>query len=145
MKLKFKKLSENAVLPRKANPTDAGFDITATDVFYNNANSCWEYSTGLAVEIPEEYVGLLFPRSSICKVDLSLCNSVGVVDPGYKGELKFMFRETIIGEYSSGSRYNIGDRIGQLIVMPLPQFEPVFVDELDSANDRGGGFGSTNE
>lgn len=141
--LKFKKLNENAVLPRKANPTDAGFDITAIDKFYNNLFSCWEYSTGLAVEIPEGYVGLLFPRSSIYKVDLSLANSVGVVDANYRGEVKFMFKEAVMGEYSVGCRYNIGDRIGQLIVMPLPQFEPVFVDELDNTNDRGGGYGST--
>lgn len=141
--LKFKKLSEAAILPRKANPADAGFDITAIDKFYNSSVSCWEYSTGLAVEIPEGYVGLLFPRSSIYKIDLSLSNSVGVVDANYRGEVKFMFKETVMGEYSVGRRYNIGDRIGQLIVIPLPQFEPVFVDELDNTNDRGGGFGSS--
>lgn len=144
MKLKFKKLSEAAILPRKANTTDAGFDITAIG-WYKDENGNIVYNTGLAVEIPEGYVGLIFPRSSISKYTLSLSNSVGVIDAGYRGELLFKFKMAkpfIVHQYSY-KIYNIGDRIGQLIVIPLPQFEPVFVDELDNTNDRGGGFGSS--
>lgn len=147
MKLKFKKLNENAVLPRKANPTDAGFDITATGYSGRDENGNMVYTTGLAVEIPEGYVGLIFPRSSISKYTLGLANSVGVIDAGYKGEILFKFK--IQGPPNESffrfKVYKPGDRIGQLIVMPLPQFEPEFVDELDNTNDRGGGFGSTNE
>lgn len=142
MKLKFKKLSEAAVLPRKANPTDAGFDIVATEKYFDEyGNVC--FKTGLAIEVPEGYVGMLFSRSSIYSKAQVLSNSVGIIDSGYLGELEFKFK--ILKEHVTNKTiaYMPGDRIGQLIVIPLPQFEPVFVDELDNTNDRGGGFGSS--
>jgi len=142
LKLKFKKLSEAAVLPRKANPTDAGFDIVATEKYFDEyGNVC--FKTGLAIEVPEGYVGMLFSRSSIYSKAQVLSNSVGIIDSGYLGELEFKFK--ILKEHVTNKTiaYMPGDRIGQLIVIPLPQFEPVFVDELDNTNDRGGGFGSS--
>lgn len=147
MKVNVKKLDSNAVLPTYAKHGDAGMDLTAT------SKSCDEngnvvYGTSLAFEIPHGYVGLLFPRSSNTKKDLILGNSVGVLDSGYRGEVVFKFKSTIFNEetmqYEYGySEYNIGDRIGQIIIMPYPQVEFNLVDEL-SSSDRGvGGFGST--
>ena len=152
MKIKIKKLTENAVIPHKAHPTDAGFDLTATSCTMDEFGSM-VYGTGIAVEIPEGYVGLVFPRSSICKKDMMLTNSVGVIDSGYRSEIKAKFKPTdsfnfydcdIIAEgQACNNIYGIGERIAQLIIMPIPQIEFVEADEL-SGSDRGeGGFGSS--
>ena len=83
MTIKYKRLTENAVAPVKAHATDAGLDLTAVDIT-TEINECGElilvYHTGLAIEIPEGYFGMLVPRSSICKKSLELVNSVGVID-----------------------------------------------------------------
>lgn len=155
MKVNVKKLDSNAVLPTYAKHGDAGMDLTATSKSYDeDGNVC--YGTSLAFEIPNGFVGLLFPRSSNTKKDLILGNSVGVIDSGYRGEVMFKFKGAVsiyemdlnyagnfpcVGE--SADAYEIGDRIGQIIIMPYPQVEFNLVDEL-SSSDRGvGGFGST--
>ena len=79
MVVKFRKLNEYAIPPVKAHATDAGFDLTATSCYHDEEGNT-VYGTGLAVEIPKGYVGLLFPRSSIAKKDLLLSNAVGVID-----------------------------------------------------------------
>lgn len=78
IKVNFKKLSKNAVVPTKAHPSDAGFDMVA--VSKNGTEDYIEYDTGICVEIPENHVGLIFPRSSISNYDFLSCNSVGVID-----------------------------------------------------------------
>lgn len=135
IKVKIKRLSENAKLPTKAHPTDAGYDLYASSCHYEDG--MLHYGTGVAVEIPAGYVGLVFPRSSIANTHLTLSNSVGVIDSGYRGEIKAKFRK-------GGSRgYNVGDRIAQLIIMPYPEVTFEEVDEL-SESDRGvGGYGSS--
>lgn len=139
MKVRFKKLDEKAVAPTKAHPTDAGFDLTAISVKEDCVRGIVTYGTGIAVEIPDGYVGLIFPRSSIYKKSLSLCNSVPVIDSGFRGEIMLKFRI----EQPHIQRYSLGDRIGQLIIIPYPDIEFVEADEL-SDSDRGiGGFGST--
>lgn len=80
MKVKIKKLHENAVIPQYSKIGDAGLDLTAVDEKWNDDNTMVTYDTGLAVEIPEGFVGLLFPRSSVSKTSLNLANSVGVID-----------------------------------------------------------------
>ena len=144
MKIKFKKLHEKAQVPQRANPTDAGYDLVATSVYYEfHPTNTITYGTGLAIQVPEGYVGLLFPRSSVYKKDLSLANGIGVLDSGYQGEVKFIFRCTHEGlSPHTRKEYQVGDRIGQLIVMPIPELNFEEVEELDS-EDRGGGFGST--
>lgn len=138
MEVKIKKLVEEAVVPRYAHSTDAGLDLTATS--FEIRNGVYIYGTGLAIEIPKGYVGLIFPRSSNFKQDLYLTNCVGVIDSGYRGEIKFMFK---MGSINAGNIWHVGDRIGQLIIMPYPSIELKEVDEL-SDSDRGeGGFGST--
>ena len=145
MKVNVKKLDSNAVIPTYAKHGDAGMDLTAISKEYDeHGNVC--YGTGLAFEIPNGFVGFLFPRSSNTKKDLILGNSVGVIDSGYRGEVVFKFRELLPSErdIEFGAReYEIGDRIGQIVIMPVPQIEFNVVDEL-STTDRGvGGFGST--
>lgn len=145
MKVNVKKLDSSAVLPTYAKHGDAGMDLTATSKNYDEHGNV-VYGTSLAFEIPTGFVGLLFPRSSNTKKDLILGNSVGVLDSGYRGEVMFKFRPVMPLErdIEFGPReYEIGDRIGQIIIMPYPQIEFNLVDEL-SSSDRGvGGFGST--
>lgn len=140
MKVKIKKLVPEAVVPSYANPGDAGLDLVATwiKVEDHNKYGFFEYGTGICVEIPEGYVGLIFPRSSISKTGMLLTNSVGVIDSGYRGEIKFRFK------YISGTNsYNVGDKIGQLIIMPYPKIEFEEVNELNETERGDGGFGST--
>lgn len=138
LSIKIKKLHKDAVMPTKAHATDAGYDLyaasTSVDKNYNVV-----YGTGIAVEIPAGYVGLVFPRSSIASKDIMLSNSVGVIDSGYRGEIMAKFKR-VTGEFNS---YQVGDRIAQLIIIPYPEVVFVEVDEL-SDSDRGvGGYGST--
>lgn len=145
MQLKFKKLSDKAVLPSKAHATDAGLDLTCTSI-NTMVNECGQlllqYHTDIAVEIPEGYIGLLFPRSSVCKKSLSLTNSVGVIDAGYRGEIMAVFRNTtdVIPAV-----YKEGERFAQLVIIPIPDVQPIEVEEL-SESDRGeGGYGSSDK
>lgn len=137
VKIKFKKLNKRAEIPFYAKDGDAGMDLVATTLV--RTSKFFEYGTDLAMEIPKGYVGLLFPRSSISKTDHFLRNSVGVIDSGYRGEIKLRMSIPALGE----TEYLIGDKVGQLILMKLPWVEIEEVEEL-SDTDRGeGGFGST--
>ena len=136
MKVKIKKLHPDAVIPKYAKRGDAGMDLTAVEM-----ERAWDvvtYKTGLAVEIPEGHVGLLFPRSSVYKTSMVLSNCVGVIDSGYRGEIMLKFREQ-----SNSNPYEVGDRIGQLIIMPYPRVDFELVDELTSTDRGSGGYGST--
>jgi dUTP pyrophosphatase len=137
VKVKFKKLNKRAEIPFYAKDGDAGMDLVATTLV--RTSKFFEYGTDLAMEIPKGYVGLLFPRSSISKTDHFLRNSVGVIDSGYRGEIKLRMSIPALGE----TEYLIGDKVGQLILMKLPWVEIEEAEEL-SDTDRGeGGFGST--
>jgi len=136
MKVKMKKLDVEAVIPRYAKPGDAGMDLTA--VWKNQTMDVVTYGTGLAVEIPSGYVGLLFPRSSIYKTKMSLTNAVGVIDSGYRGEIMMKFKVT-----DKRVMYKVGDRVGQLVIMPYPEVEFEEVDELSESSRGSGGYGST--
>lgn len=158
MKVKIKKLHKDAVIPKYAKPGDAGLDLTATSISYDEyGNIC--YGTGLAFEIPEGYVGLIFPRSSICKEQLLLSNAVGVIDSGYRGEVSFKFKPSMALDENQyvktdkdrlwsvairqNSIYRVGDRIGQMIIMPYPQIEFEEVDELSETERGAGSYGSS--
>ena len=143
MVVKIKKLVENAVIPKYSKPGDAGLDLTAVSKTIDE-NSNIVYGTGLAVEIPEGFVGLLFPRSSNSKMDLILTNSVGVIDSGYRGEIELRYK--LVGNGSTPSivgTYNIGDRVGQLVIIPYPSIEFEEVTELSTTERNTGGYGST--
>jgi dUTP pyrophosphatase len=97
------------------------------------------YGTGLAFEIPQGYVGLVFPRSSNAKKDLWLTNSVGVIDSGYRGEVMFKYRPVSYKE----REYAVGERVGQLIIMPYPHIEFEEVNTLSESERSTGGYGSS--
>lgn len=139
MKVKIKKLHPDAVIPKYAKPGDAGMDLTAVSVEDEYYNGNVVYNTGLAFEIPEGYVGLLFPRSSNSKKGLLLSNSVGVIDSGYRGEVSFKFKVL----NSSMGIYKVGERIGQILIVPYPQIEFEEVEELSETERGTGGYGST--
>lgn len=160
MKVKIKKLSPDAVIPVKAHTTDAGFDLTAISRAVDRHGNL-VYGTGLAFEIPQGFVGLVFPRSSISKVDMSLSNAVGVIDSGYRGEVTAKFKPswqfslsvlpfnagdvdiTSIDDDSGCNIYRIGDRIAQLIIIPYPEVEFTETETLTTTDRGTGGYGST--
>ena len=114
-------------------------DITATEIISEEPFQI-VYGTGIAVEIPEGHVGLVFPRSSIRKYDLSLTNSVGVIDSGYRGEIQVTFRK----ERGVASKtYEVGDRVCQLMILPYPTVNFVEVNDLSDSERGTGGHGST--
>lgn len=139
MNIKIKKLSKDAVIPSYAKIGDVGLDLTAVSISY--ANNYIEYGTGLAIEIPEGFGGFIFPRSSICNYNLTLCNSVGVIDSNYRGEIKLRFKTPY--NHQVYKAYGIGDRIGQLIIMPIPKIKLQVVDDLDITTRNSLGFGSS--
>ena len=141
MKVKIKRLNKDAVLPYKAHATDAGMDMVATSRDFDDGNGNVVYGTGIAVEIPQGYVGLVFPRSSVSRQDMVLSNSVGVIDSGYRGEITFKFKT--VGSKMYPDMYHVGDRIGQLIIMPYPDIHWDEVDELEDSDRGDGGYGST--
>lgn len=139
MKVGIKKLHPDAIIPKYAKSGDAGLDITATEII-NDEGFQVTYGTGLAIEIPLGYVGLLFPRSSIRNYQIDLSNCVGVIDSGYRGEIQFTFNKT--GGVPS-KKYDVGERIGQIIILPYPEIEFVELDNLSSSERGEGGFGSS--
>jgi dUTP pyrophosphatase len=140
MQVRVKKLHDDAVIPAYGKPGDAGLDLTATSIAKDSFGNV-VYGTGLAIEIPIGYVGLIFPRSSNSKTDLYLTNHVGVVDSGYRGEIMFKFRAN--PSLINAVIYQVGDRVGQLIIIPYPQIELTESAELSDSERGDGGFGST--
>jgi len=136
MKVKIKKLNKNAIIPSYAKDGDAGMDLVITDIKLENTYDI-TYGFGIAIEIPKGFVGLVFPRSSIRKTDLTLSNSVGVIDSGYRGELQATFKK------SGLNKYNIGERGAQLMIIPYPEIDFEEVEELSNTERGEGGFGST--
>lgn len=171
MKIKTKILDKTIPTPalKYAKEGDAGIDLTATSKWYDKeGNVC--YGTNRAFEIPKGYVGLIFPRSSNSKKDLLLSNSVGVVDSGYRGEVKVKFKKEInsvrirkrtiayvrsliqklfpkinvrLTDFANFTEYDIKDRVAQLIIIPYPTVEFEEVDELSETERGAGGYGST--
>lgn len=140
IRIKVKRLNQDAVIPKYSKTGDAGMDLTATG-YRVLSSSIVEYRTGLAFEIPDGYVGLIFPRSSISNTTLTLANAVGVVDSGYRGEVTFRFRGSPFDKNST--LYQKGDRIGQLVVLPYPDVFMVETEDLSETERGTGGYGST--
>ena len=136
MKVKVKKLHKDSVLPIYSKEGDAGMDLTAVRVQELNDNYL-KYYFGLAFEIPKGFVGYIFPRSSCYRKDQLLSNCVGVLDSGFRGELSVV----MIG--NTDNSYVVGDRVCQIVIMPIPEIEFVEVEELSDSERGTGGFGST--
>ena len=139
MKIQFKKLHKDAVSPKFAHKTDAGADLTATSVDFSRKNQV-VYGTGIAVDIPEGMFGLLFPRSSVRNQDLIMSNCVGVIDAGYLGEIMATFN--LKNPWSDDKVYHIGDRIAQLVIVPVPLVQYTEVEELSETQRGTDGHGS---
>jgi len=137
--VKIKKLHPDAVIPSYSNDGDAGMDLVATQQI-ENIDDQVTFGTGLAMEIPYGYVGLIFPRSSIRNYGLTLSNSVGVIDSTYRGELRVVFNKSF---GFNSLKYKVGDRIAQIIILPYPKINFVLSDELSETKRGIGGFGST--
>jgi len=149
MKVKIKKLNPLAQIPSYAKAGDAGMDVVATEILKDTPDQI-TYGMGIALEIPEGFVGLVFPRSSIRKTGLQLSNSVGVIDSGYRGEIQATFNKIFGSEgmydeakIPTTEFYKVGDRIAQIMIIPHPTIEFNEVDELSDSERGEGGFGST--
>lgn len=141
LNLNVKLRNDRAVMPSYARAGDAGMDLTATSVEVDFQTGLVTYYTGLSIEIPEGYGGFLFPRSSIYKRDLLLTNSVGVIDSGYRGEIVIKFKLTM--QPDSATVYKVGDRVAQLVILPVPSVSLTQVDSLTHSVRGSNGFGST--
>lgn len=138
VRVKIKKATESAVLPTKAHKSDAGYDLYADSICYDDCGNV-VYGTGVTVEIPKGYVGLVFPRSSIARTGLILSNAVGVIDSGYRGEIMAKFRRAQV----PAEEYKLGERIAQLIILPYPDVEFDVVDKLSDSDRGAGSYGSS--
>jgi dUTP pyrophosphatase len=142
LSVKLKRTHLGARFPRYAQPGDAGMDLFAVSI--EETPDYIEYNTGIALEIPKGYVALLFPRSSNSKKDLILANSAGVIDSGYRGDLKLRYKLLTNGRKKLNKNiYEIGDAIAQIMILPYPQINFIEVDELCDSERGVSGFGST--
>lgn len=150
-------LSPGAKPPIKATPGAAGFDFfAATREFFTVKNGelmvikpkdakqfdLVRYGTGVHCEIPSGFVGLAFARSSIIKMPLIMANTTGVIDSDYRGEIIYMFR-ILDPENITETSYQIGDRVGQLVIVKSPDFKAKEVNTLSDSERGHGGYGST--
>ena len=168
--IKIKKLTPEAVIPKKAHYNDAGYDMIATSI--EHTEKYIQYGTGIAMEIPDGMVGLIFPRSSVTNKDLMLKNCVGVIDAGYRNEISFRFYKIIVEEklnrfeeYDTTNGYlktlegkalkykfekdqdiyKIKDKIGQIIFLKLPNISFIETNKLNDSERGKGGYGSTDK
>lgn len=141
IQVKIKRLDQELPLPHYANPGDAGLDLcSAVDVVIEPMRRVM-IPTGVAIALPEGYAGFVQPRSGLAaKKGLSIVNTPGLVDSGYRGELKVIAINTDTDEPITIAR---GERVAQLVVQRVPAVELVEVDELDATERGEGGFGST--
>jgi len=142
MKIKYKILDSLAKEPRYAKLGDAGLDLVATKIVKNNLFSVW-YNTDIAIEIPKDHFGMLVPRSSISNDGaLTLANDVGIIDAGYRGGIQVRFNRTLKGFFTR-KKYNVGDRIIQLIIIPFKSVELEKMIYLTETSRGEGGYGSS--
>jgi dUTP pyrophosphatase len=141
VELRVARLSETAVLPRRAHEGDAGLDLYACEAAHIGPGERWSVGTGVAVEIPEGHAGLVLPRSGLAqKHGIALVNAPGLIDAGYRGELRVLLLNTDPAEIF---RVEPGDRIAQLVVVPILVAEPVEAEELSESARGDDGFGSS--
>lgn len=174
-RVKVKLLNDSAVMPTRAYEGDAGWDLTAASVEYDAERDAYVYGTGIAVEIPAGYVGLIFPRSSNRNTECYMTNHVGVIDSGYRGEIMATFKPRtnkglldklveVIESINSvlyrvglnanqlahlhskpAQPYAVGDRIGQLVIVKYLESAVVQSDELSASERDTNGHGSSGQ
>jgi len=141
IELPITRLREDAALPRQAYPGDAGFDLAACDRVTLEPGQRALVGTGLAVAIPEGYAGFVQPRSGLAtRHGITIVNSPGLVDSGYRGELRVILLNT---DASESFTVEPGMRIAQLVVLPVPTVSLLEVEELAESERGVRGFGSS--
>jgi dUTP pyrophosphatase len=139
--LKVTKLGPDAMLPSRAHESDAGLDLFASEAAHIGPGERWSVGTGIGVEIPNGHAGLVLPRSGIAREHgISLVNSPGLIDSGYRGELRVLL---LNNDPAETFRVAAGDRIAQLVLVPIAIAAPVEVEALAESARGGGGFGSS--
>lgn len=138
MNIKVKKLREDAIIPTRANSTDAGLDLYSTQDLIVLKNSRAMIETGISLEIPEGYYGRIAPRSGLAwKHGIDMF--AGVVDSSYRGPINVILYNSCVNDF----KITKGDRIAQLIIEKHYNFPIEVVEELSDTNRGSGGFGST--
>ena len=141
IELPVRRLRADATLPARAYSGDAGFDLAACERVELGPGERALVGTGLAVAIPAGHAGFVQPRSGLAaRHGISVVNSPGLVDSGYRGEIRVALLNTDLAEPFV---VEPGMRIAQLVVLPVPEVEPVEVDELAASERSGRGFGSS--
>jgi dUTP pyrophosphatase len=141
MDLPVIKLDPAAVLPTRGHPGDAGLDLYSIEAAHIGPGERWSLGTGIALEIPEGHAGLVLPRSGLAREHgLALVNSPGLIDSGYRGEVRVLLLNT---DPAETVRIEVGARIAQLVVTPIALAEPVEATALGESSRGEGGFGST--
>jgi len=145
MELRVKKLREDAIVPTRSNQTDAGWDLYSTERLAMPFRKPVLVSTGIALAIPEGYVGLIWPRSGLA-VKHGIDVYAGVIDSGYRGEIKVcLWSDSIAPHWGCAKSFEImpGDRIAQIIFQKVEPFELIETQQLDDTDRGAGGFGSS--
>jgi dUTP pyrophosphatase len=141
MELPVAKLQESAVLPTRAHEGDAGLDLYACESAHIGPGERWGVGTGIAVEIPEGHAGLVLPRSGLAREHgISLVNAPGLIDSGYRGEIRVLLLNT---DPAETFRVQPGDRVAQLVLAPIALAAPVEATALAESARGEGGFGSS--
>ena len=140
--LKIFRHSEQVPLPAKAHSSDAGIDVTAIGM-EQKQSQVFFFDTGISVEISEGYYVEVVPRSSIAKTDFIMANSVGIIDPDYRGRILIPFRYVGTGNALEAAQGLLNKRIAQLLVRKLESCVLEEVKEISDTRRSGGGFGST--
>ena len=141
MQLPILKLKDEARLPVRAHEGDAGLDLYACEAAHIGPGERWSVGTGVGVEIPEGHAGLVLPRSGLARDHgIALVNAPGLIDSGYRGELRVLLLNT---DPAETFRVEPGDRIAQLVLTPIVTPEPVEAESLNQSARGQGGFGSS--
>lgn len=141
MELPVLKLKDEAVLPSRAHEGDAGLDLYSCETAHIGPGERWGVGTGVGVQIPEGHAGLVLPRSGLARDHgIALVNAPGLIDSGYRGELRVLLLNT---DPAETFRVEPGDRIAQLVITPIATPEPVEAPALTESARGEGGFGSS--
>lgn len=141
MELRVSKLVEGALLPTRAHEGDAGLDLYACEAAHIGPGERWSVGTGIAVEVPAGHAGLVLPRSGLAREHgISLVNSPGLIDSGYRGEVRVLL---LNNDPAETFRVAAGERVAQLLIAPIALAEPVEAAALADSARGSGGFGSS--
>src|SRR6201992_5745 len=141
MDLRVAKLKDNAVIPTRAHPGDAGLDLYSTEIAHLGPGERWSVGTGIAVEIPEGHAGLVLPRSGLARGHgIALVNAPGLIDSGSRGEVRVLLLNT---DPAETVRIEAGARIAQLVLTPVVVADAVEASALSESARGDGGFGSS--